>query len=731
MFSPLTVILVVTCYMAFLFGIAQLVERRIEQNRYNPDKPWLYALSLAVFHTSWSFYGSVGFASQNGLLYLGVYIGAFLGIMFGWVSLRRMVQAKEAFRITSVADFISTRYNRSPALAALVSLIALFGVTPYIALQLKAVIDSLQIITDAPSGEVLDVRAAGLLVTLFMAAFTIIFGVRRLDPTERHQGMISALVAECLVKLTAFLVVGIFVTYYLYDGFGDIAQRMHDHNISYVMSAAAHEDAGVLWLTLIILSFVGVQLLPRQFHVAVVENVHQRHIKTAMWLFPLYMVASNIFVIPIAGAGLLSNLPSENADYFVLMLPQSQGEDLITLIAFIGGFSAATGMILITTMTLATMASNHLVLPLIEKFGLLNQLHNYLLQIRWLLVAAILFGSYWFADEFADSYILVAIGLLSFAAILQLAPPLLGGLFWKRGNSLGALLGLSLGFATWWYTLALPTFIKHGWFSADLLNEGPWGIGLLRPEALFGLSGLPPISHAVFWSLLLNIAGYLIGSLLYKPNKSERNLTTEFLCALLPAARQHKARPTGLEAYIALHPKMDEAESLLASYLSDEKASRSVQTIAEDLQVSGKDRVTIIELVEFHRMVEHVLAGSIGAAGAHSAMENSIRYNERESADLKALYSHIVSELNVPTIEQETIRSGAEEGGFGLIEELQAKIDALQATARQQEEKIAGLEQKLEQRYEEVFRYRIEAQKANQEIEGLRKKLAEQLQQDL
>ncbi|WP_296059727.1 sodium:solute symporter [uncultured Amphritea sp.] len=720
MFSSLTVILTITLYMAVLFGIAQLVERRIATRGEGFKSPWVYCLSLAVYHTSWTFYGSVGFAASSGLQFLGVYLGAILGIAFWWITLRRMVFAKEIFRITSIADFISTRYNRSETIAALVTLIALLGVLPYIALQLKAVVASFQLITDNDSSP-MGWGLSGLLITLFMVAFTIMFGMRRLDPTERHQGMMTALAAECLVKLIAFITIGLFVSFSLFDGFDDITERLFDQGFERVVQVSGTSNSGAMWLTLIILSFAAIQNLPRMFHVAVVENADHKHIKTAIWVLPLYMILINLFVVPIAAGGLLMGLPQESADYYVLLLPQLAGNNALTLLAFIGGFSAATGMIIVTTMTLSTMASNHLILPVLERMPACRFIKPFLLQIRWLLAAMILLGSYGFAIEFTDSYILVAIGLISFVAVLQFTPALLGGLFWNRGNSAGALAGLLAGFLMWIYTLMVPAVISHGWLPESILNEGLFGFSLLRPEALFGFDEIGSIPHSVFWTLLVNISFYIFGSLLYSPHKAERNLSTEFLCAMKPAPTQ-RARPTGLDRYIPLDDKLNEAQTLLETYLNIDKTKDALLQITEDLQVTGKSHIAIIELLEFHRMLEHVLAGSIGAASAHKAMESGIRYNPREAADLKALYSHLAVELTQQRMPGHEDVNDSETGSqsYGLINNLQNKIKKHEQTIRIQDKQIEDLEARLEARYQEVFRTRLETQKVRQENEMLK-----------
>ncbi|MFC6668897.1 hypothetical protein [Marinobacterium aestuariivivens] len=467
--------LVVLVYMAILFSIAQFVEKRAELRGPKVHGPWIYSLSLAVYATSWTFYGSVGLASQSGLLFFGIYAGALLAIAFWQVTLRRMVAAKETFHITSIADFISTRYNRSQPIAAIVTLIALVGTLPYIALQLEAIVSSFNLITAGNNPGVGGLT--GLLITMMMILFTILFGARRLDPTERHPGMVTVLAVECLVKLVAFVAIGIFVTLSVFGGVDGLTERLFEGDLRHLTRISSYRGDNLTWLTFIVLSFIGVQLLPRQFHVAVVENPDRRHIKTAMWLFPLYLILINLFVLPIAGAGLISDIPIAMADFYVLLIPQQAGEQALTMLTFIGGFSAATAMVLVTTMTLATMASNHLLLPLIERVPWLQRARGSLLQVRWGLIALILISAFLFAVEFADAYVLVTIGLLSFAAVAQFAPALFGGLFWSRGNSAGALAGLSAGFLLWFYTLAVPTFVRQGWIHPSLLTEGP---GTLR-----------------------------------------------------------------------------------------------------------------------------------------------------------------------------------------------------------------------------------------------------------
>lgn len=723
MFAAHSVILIILVYVLLLFGLALWVERRTRYRSSSVMPGWVYALSLAVFFTSWTFYGSVGFAVHSGMLFLGIYIGALLSVIFWWVTLRRMVAVKEVFRITSIADFISTRYRRSQRIAALVTLLALSGIAPYISLQLTAVVSSFSIVTGSHESEAWDMT--GMLVMLMMLVFTIMFGIRRLDPTERHSGMIAVLVAECLVKLVALVVVGIFILRAVFGDMSSLMETLSHEEMLYLTEFRQPSHSGLMWTTLIVLGFAAVQFLPRQFHVSVVESSDQRHIKTAMWMFPLYLVVINLFVIPIAAAGLKLGLPLASADFFVLKVPQYLGHDMMTLLAFIGGFAAATGMIIISTMTLATMTSNHLVLPVCEKIGFLEPLQGYLLQVRWVIAALILTSSYVLAMVLSNSYILAAMGLISFVAILQLAPPVLIGMFWRHGNSMGAMTGLLAGYLLWGWTLIIPSMIVEGWLPESIMTAGPFGISWLRPEAFLGAGFLPPLIHSVFWSMLFNILFYLLGSWFYHPQKHERALTREFMAAMLSRGKiAGKARPTGLDAYIALEPKLVEANDLLVRYLGADKAEEAILHITDDLQVTGKPYLTIIELMEFHRMLEHVLAGSIGSASAHTAMEERITYTEREAADLKALYSHIVNEL------QGQVRADqAEEGtlgGYQFLDQMQSQLDEMEATISEQKTRISELESRLEARYEEIFKHRMEAQKLRVENESLRRRLVDE-----
>ncbi len=724
MFTPTTVIAVILIYMTALFLIALLVERN-NATRVKPYTPSLvYALSITVYCTSWTYFGSIELASRSGLMFLAIYIGAIFAILSWWTILRRMVRIKEAYHITSIADFISARYNRSQLVAGLVTLIALIGIVPYTALQLKAVTQSFAVLTAADSSSEMS-QLTAILVPLVMIAFTILFGARKLDATERHLGVMTVLAVQGVVKLLAFVAVGLFITYGMYDGFGDILERIHFSGLSHLVGAQTpNGSSSIHWLTLMILGAVSIQCLPRQFHATVVENATERHIGSAMWIVPIYLILISLFVIPIAAVGLMEGLPAHQADSFILLLPQMAQANGLSLVAFIGGFSAATGMVILSAMTLSTMATNHLLMVLIEHIKPLNFLRSYLLQCRWLMITLIIGSGYWFSITFSDSYMLAAMGMISFVAVFQFAPVMFGGLFWQRGNRVGAIAGLSAGFLIWLYTLVLPAFADHG-LPAELMSQGPGGVSWLRPEHLFGLDGLSPVSHSAFWSLLFNLGFYLLGSKLYTPSKAERNQRQEFMTALIAGSARHHGRATGLDAYISYDGKILEATELLRAYTPDDKAESTVQQITEELHLDSKEYLTIIELLEFHRTVEHALSGIIGSAGAHQALEKVIHYSDRETRDLQAIYSHIQTELQSQPNSIDPPLGAQYDGptnssGLSFIENLQRQIDQLKATIETQQQQQQKLQQRLDNNDQKLFEQRIVNQKQLQELEELR-----------
>ena len=610
-------------YIGLLFAIAYYADKRAVAGRSIIANPVIYSLSLAVYATAWTFYGSVGRAASDGVGFLPIYIGPTLMILLWWFVLRKMIRISKVNRITSLADFIASRYGKSALLGGFVTIIAVIGILPYISLQLKAVSSSFQILLQYPEivmpakdGAVSILQDTAFYVALFMALFTIAFGTRALDVSERHEGMVAAIAFEGVVKLIAFLAVGIFVTFGIFNGPGDIfGQSAAKPELARLI--APFGESGVnyaSWVWLTVLSMLAILFLPRQFQVAVIENVDEKHLRKAVWLFPLYMVAINLFVLPIAFGGRLA-FPQGNvdADTFVLTLPMAFHQEGLALLVFIGGLSAATGMVIVETIALSTMVCNDLAMPILLRWKWLKlagrtDFTALLLDIRRGAIIAILLLGYFYFRIAGEAYALVSIGLISFAAVAQFAPAVIGGLYWKGGTRMGALAGLSAGFAVWLYTLLLPAFAKSGWLGISFLQHGAFGIELLRPDRLFGLAGLDQITHAMIWSMTANIGAYVLVSLLGRQSATEHSQATLFVDVFTQTGERGRFWRGTTSASVL--------QTLLGRFLGPTRAAELFRAYAQERGYRSIEELEAdADLVHF---AEIQLAGTIGAASAHT-----------------------------------------------------------------------------------------------------------------
>ena len=519
-------------YLALLFGVAYAAERRSEARKSLVSNPYVYALSMAVYCTAWTYYGSVGRAAHSGLQFVGIYLGPTLLAPVWWLVLRKIIRVSRQQRLTSIADFISARYGKSAALGALVTVVCVLGIVPYIALQIKAIATSFVTLTGSGAGVGGPAATTALYTTGALAVFTILFGVRSVEATERHEGIVLAVAVESVLKLVAFLVLGCFVTFGLFNGFGDVFdQAAAVPALRQLFTLRGSGTGGAEWFTLLVLSMSAVLLLPRQFQVAVVENVDENHLRKAMWLFPLYLIVINLFVLPIAFGGVLKLGHSGfDADTYVLALPLAAGHSWLALLTYLGGLSAASSMIIVETIALSVMMSNHLLMPLLVRVPAARPagqtrwfayLGRVALESRRLAVVLVLLLAFGYYAEVGKQLPLVNTGLVSFAAVAQFVPAVLGGLYWKGGTRRGATAGLLAGFAIWFFTLVLPTLVGPGRLPAAILTDGLGGIAALRPFALFGLEGLDYLSHGLFWSWLFNIGLYVGLSLAWPPSALE------------------------------------------------------------------------------------------------------------------------------------------------------------------------------------------------------------------
>ncbi|SMC00226.1 Histidine kinase [Hymenobacter roseosalivarius DSM 11622] len=629
-------------YLALLFGVAYAAERRSAARRSLVSNPYVYALSMAVYCTAWTYYGSVGHAARHGLEFVVIYLGPTLLAPAWWLVLRKIIRICRLQRLTSIADFISARYGKSASLGALVTVVCVLGIIPYISLQIKAIAASFDIMTRgaAAANTVVAGGAAAnsaLYTTVALAFFTIIFGVRSVEATERHEGMVLAVAVESLVKLIAFLGVGLFVTFGLFDGFGDVFEQAAAApalNRLFTLSGAG--TSPTQWLTLLLLSVSAILLLPRQFQVSVVENVNEDHLRKAMWLFPLYLIIINLFVLPIAFGGvLLYGGSGLDADTFVLALPLNSGQRWLALLTYLGGLSAASSMIIVETIALSVMMSNNLLMPLLVRvpaarteirtrwFAYLSQVA---LQSRRLAVVLVLLLAYGYYAVVGHLLPLVNIGLVSFAAVAQFLPVVLGSLYWKGGTRQGATAGILGGFLVWFFTLVLPTLVGPGLLPTSLLTDGLLGLSGLRPFALFGMEGLDYLSHGLFWSWFFNVGLYLGVSLAGRPTALEERQADVFVDVF--RYRTVFEEPSGWPSTAAPLPDL---RALLTGFLGKKRTAQALHAFAERFPDADNHSADAIALQADPRLVayaEKLLAGSIGPASARLLLSSAVGVEE-------------------------------------------------------------------------------------------------------
>jgi len=621
-----------TGYVAILFAVAYAGDRRARTQGPPARKPWVYSLALCVYCTSWTFYGAVGRAASSGWDFLPIYLGPALVFLFGGPLLQRIIRISKRHNITSIADFIGARYGRHQAIAMLVTAIAAVGVLPYIALQLKAVSFGFDLPMLAAAGAPHRVDSA-LTIALMLAAFAILFGTRDLVSTENHHGMVLAIAFESLVKLAAFLAVGLYAVYGLQNGIGE-AYR-HALALPQVMSRLDETSWRIGFVSQTVLAAIAIVCLPRQFHVAVVENTVLSDLRTSRWVFPAYLAIISFFVLPIAASGLeqFAGL-SIPADTFVLALPLAGNHPLLALGAYLGGFSAATGMVIVETIALSTMICNEIVMPLLLRSNRLGRLPGQDLSgliklVRRVAIVVIIGLAYGYFRLFTGPGTLAQIGLLSFAAVAQFAPSLFGGVLWSGVRYRAVVTSLVVGFAVWAYTLLMPALLLASGSHLRILRDGPFGIGWLRPEALFGRSAMDPLTQGVFWSLTLNLAVYVAVSLLRSPGLRERLQAAKFMDDAVGAGTPKRSLPRTLAT-------VGDLQELVERFLGPERTTASFADYASRVGRPALERADQAD-PEFARFVEHLLAGVLGTSSARLVLGTTLRGRDMQPEDVVQL----------------------------------------------------------------------------------------------
>jgi len=616
--NSVALLVILTIYLAVLFYIAHWAEKK--GNSKWTNNPYIYTLSLAVYCTAWTYYGSIGVAANSGLSYLPIYLGPVI-IAPAWIMiLKKIIRISRVNKISSIADFISLRYGNSRFLGAIVTVICLTGIIPYIALQLKAIAETFHIVTQTKTSSLI-FNDTTTYVAIALALFASYYGTRYVDASEKRKGIVTAVAMESVLKLVFFVIIGVYVTFFVFNGFDDIYQKASLLEHFKEKNTIGGLPQAINWFLLCVLSMFAIFLLPRQFQVSVIENNRENHINTAVWLFPLYLLIFNLFVYPIAwGGNILFNGQSVNSDAYSLLIPQFFNNKILTVIVFLGGFSAAISMIVVSSIGLSTMVTNNILIP----YNLIGKLKGNeetistrkILNTRKISIFSLIILSYFIYRFFGLNYTLVSIGMVAFVIISQLAPAFFGALFWRRGSRLGAVYGIIIGFIICIYTLLIPYAMGLSNGNNTFISEGLMDYSLLKPFQLFGLDYLQPIPHALFWSLLFNTITYFAVSVSFKGNYRERNYAEMFVDINKYITNHENAFIWKGTAY------RNDIEKVLIRFLGEERTKRAMNIFNVKYNVDKNQELADARLIKFS---ENLLTGHIGTASARILIASVVK----------------------------------------------------------------------------------------------------------
>ena len=620
--SSFLVIAIIIIYLAVIFYVAYWAEKNSKSKWVN--NPYVYTLSLAVYCTAWTYYGSVGLAATSGLKFLTIYLGPVIIIPVWILLMKKIIRISKANKISSLADFISLRYGNNRFLGALVTVVCILAIVPYISLQLKAISETFNVLTNHNIITNTIVNDTTFYIAILLAIFAAFFGTQHTDASERHKGIITAVALESIIKLVFFLVIGIYITFYLFNGPSDIYKQASALPNFHLQQRINGIEGGFNWFFLSILSMIAIMLLPRQFQVMVVENEREKYLKKVTWLFPLYLLLFNVFVIFIAwGGNIIFQNQRVDADLYSLLLPLQNGNEFLALLVFLGGFSAAISMVVVATLALSTMLSNNLIIPygFLTKFSKGESKENAesIKYIRRFAIFSLIIVAYFFYRSFTLNRSLVSIGLISFVIIAQLAPGFFGGLIWRRGSAKGAIFGIIVGLVISVYTLVIPFTIDSQLLSTSIINEGLFGLEFLKPYQLFGLNLFEPVPHAFFWSLFFNIATYALISVNIVGKYRERNFAEMFVDSSKYASLHEDAYVWKGEAYVK------DIRKVLTRFLGEQRTERALNLFYMKYGVAKENPYADARLVNFS---EKLLTGSIGSASSRILIASVIKEEE-------------------------------------------------------------------------------------------------------
>ena len=661
------VIIITLAYLSLLFLIAEFGERYLDSNK---PRPWIYSLSLAIYCTSWAMFGTVAQSGSTGWLLAPTYLGTIILFVFAWPFLLRIIRIAKQNKVTSIADFIAGRFGSSHLIGGIVVSLCLVAVVPYISIQLKAIVDSFLIISSEPtivnqqsfsqpfnsSQDAWLWQDTGFYIALAVALFTILFGTRKIDATENHQGVILAVAFGSVIKLFAFLVVGFFTVYIIFDGFSDLWQQSINNPTT--RNIIESRQPSFVYLSQAFLGVIAIFCLPRQFHVLVVENRSDQELLKSRWIFPAYLLLINLFILPIALAGHLyfqgADVSPEN---YSLLLPAATDNPMLALLVFLGGVSAAISMAIVATIVLSTMICNEIIVPFAVKFFSFNlsqdkDLAKGLIWTRRVLILLILMLSYAYYRGIAVYDGLATTGLLSLSLIAQLAPAMIAGVYWKRCTQRATIAGLVSGLLLWAYTMLLPLLASADIISPSIVEHGPWGMTLLKPTQLLGLYGFDTITHGLFWSLLFNCSLLIYFSIGREQSLAERIQTSQFLSNSVGAGEPTSSLETEL--------KVDDLLLLAQRFLGRQKAEEAFQEFCNKNNLKSIDKSNINQLT---RYTEKLLQGIIGSTSTRLIFESLANEHEVPFEDM---FNVIDEAAGVLLFNRELLQSAMENVSHGV-----------------------------------------------------------------
>ena len=609
MMSSFALFIVVLIYLALLFLVAHLAEKK--KSKLWINNPYIYALSLAVYCTAWTYYGSIGVAATSGLNYLPIYIGPIM-VIPAWIYINtRIVRISRVNKISSLADFISLRYGNSRSFSAIITLVCVFAIVPYIGLQIKAISETFHLVTETSVSKNI-FTDSGTFVVVLIAVFSSYYGTKYVDASEKRLGIISAIALESFLKLFFIIILGLFVIYFAFDGFSDLYQKASKFSDFKAKNTFNGIEGAMNWMVLCLISGTAICILPRQFHTAIVENRQEKHIKTAIWFFPLYLLIFTIFIFPIAWGGrLIFQGQNVNPEFYSILIPQHFDNTLITVLVFLGGLSSCISMIIISAITLSIMLSNNLIIPygLLGKFKAENETQNTrnITNVRKFSIFGLIILAFAFYKYFILKTSLDSVGLISFVVIAQLAPSFFGAIFWRRGSYKGAVIGLFAGLIICYFGLIIPQYYFS--YNSELK-------GVLREMYdafhFFDITFLDRIPEIFFWSILVNTGLFTILSVSMKGNYRERNFAELYVDIDKYIQNHENAFIWRGTAYVS------DIKNILERFLGKKKTEQAMRIFNIKYNIDSQTETADSRFIKFS---ENLLAGRIGTASAKILIE--------------------------------------------------------------------------------------------------------------